>query len=291
MRASPKTSTIEGQIAGFSSNAIRDPYACWVLTDPPPCGWTTQVRAVVWRNGVISDLGTLGGHDALVAAQNDEGDIAGESYTSDQPSATTSFPPLAPFLWKNGRMISLGTLGGHTGRVNWLNDRGEVVGQSDLAGDRTYHAFLWNGQRMIDLTPGAAKGAANWINDRGDVTGWTCASVSSPCTAFLWRDGKLTALPTVGTGVSWADPNGINDLDQVVGDETNAANTEDIIAALWANGHGYNLNKLVAPTSLRMVSANYINDQGEIVGYGTLPNGDQRMFLLTRNPTVPLPNN
>jgi hypothetical protein len=32
-----------------------------------------------------------------------------------------------------------------------------------------------------------------------------------------------------------------------------------------------------------MTSADNINDQGEIVGRGTLPNGDQRTFLLTRS--------
>jgi hypothetical protein len=87
-----------------------------------------------------------------------------------------------------------------------------------------------------------------------------------------------------------AVPNCINDHDQVVGAETDA-NDHDIIAALWAGGHAYNLNKLVAPSSLRMISANYINNAGDIVGYGTLPNGDQRMFLLTRNPIVSLPTN
>jgi len=33
-----------------------------------------------------------------------------------------------------------------------------------------------------------------------------------------------------------------------------------------------------------MVSADYVNNQGDIVGHGVLPNGHQRMFLLIRNP-------
>jgi probable HAF family extracellular repeat protein len=283
----------QGQVAGLSSNSVRDQYACSILGQTPPCGWTTEVRAVVWRNGVISDLGTLGGPDALEVAQNDQGEIAGESYTSDQPSATTSVPTLAPFLWKNGHMINLGTLGGTSGQANWLNDRGEVVGQSNLRGDGTlnYNAFLWNGRRMIDLTPGTERGSATWINDQGDVTGYTCgATLDSPCTGFLWRQGKLTILPATGAGFGGADPTSMNDRDQVVGYELRT-NETPVIAALWVNGHPYNLNKLIAPTSLRLTSANYINNQGEIVGYGTLPNGEQRMFLLTRNPAVPLPNN
>jgi hypothetical protein len=38
-----------------------------------------------------------------------------------------------------------------------------------------------------------------------------------------------------------------------------------------------------------MISANYITGQGDIFGHGVLPNGDQRVFLLIRNPGVPLP--
>jgi probable HAF family extracellular repeat protein len=280
----------DGQVAGFSSRGVRDRYACDLFGETPPCGWATQVRAVIWRHGVISDLGTLGGPDAIVAAQNDQGEIAGESYTSDQINADTSLLPQAPFLWRNGRMINLGTLGGHNGQANWLNDRGEVVGQSNLSGDATFNAFRWNGRRMIDLTPRAARSSANWINDQGDVTGWTCASLRSVCTGFLWRQGKLTVLPIVGSGALGAVPHCINDHDQVVGHETDA-NDKEIMAALWAGGHGYDLNRLVARSSLRMISANYINDRGDIVGYGTLPNGDERMFLLTRNAAVPLPSN
>ena len=58
---------------------------------------------------------------------------------------------------------------------------------------------------------------------------------------------------------------------------------------LWSGGHGYNLNTLIAPSKLHLVTAEYINDQGEIVGHGVLPNGNQRVFLLIRNPSVPLP--
>jgi hypothetical protein len=32
------------------------------------------------------------------------------------------------------------------------------------------------------------------------------------------------------------------------------------------------------------------NNRGDIVGHGVLPNGDQRVFLLVRNRSVPLPS-
>jgi len=273
-----------GQVTGFGSNGTPDRFTSDFFG--PGTTWNTQVRTIVWQNGEMQDIGTLGGPDALMSAANASGEIAGQSFTNSVVNASTGYPTLDPFLWANGHMRDLGGLGGHSGQANWLNDRGEVVGQSNLPGDGIYHAFLWNGRRMIDLTRHARKAAATWVNDRGDVTGWTCGRLA--CTGFMWHAGRITALPLVGAGASFASPNCINNRDQVVGNENNA-NDKEIIAALWADGHSYNLHNLVARSSLRMISADYINAQGDIVGHGVMPDGSQRMFLLIRNRTVPLP--
>jgi hypothetical protein len=92
-------------------------------------------------------------------------------------------------------------------------------------------------------------------------------------------------LPLVG-GAPWAFANSVNDHGQVVGTD---AKGNERFAALWSGGHGYNLNTLIAPSALHLMSGEYINDQGEIVGHGVLPNGHQRVFLLIRNHSVPLP--
>src|SRR6185437_4510983 len=63
-------------------------------------------------------------------------------------SVGTRVATLDPFLWQNGRMRDLGTLGGTMGVANWLNDAGEVVGSSSLAGDHTTHPFLWKNGTM-----------------------------------------------------------------------------------------------------------------------------------------------
>jgi hypothetical protein len=95
-------------------------------------------------------------------------------------------------------------------------------------------------------------------------------------------------LPPVGAA-PWAFANSINDGDQVVGNETDAGGGEEVMAVLWNGRRGYDLNTLVAPNQLHMTSAEYINDRGDVVGHGVLRNGEQRMFLLIRNPFVPLP--
>jgi probable HAF family extracellular repeat protein len=61
--------------------------------------------------------------------------------------------PLATgaFLWENGYMQNLGSLGGTCTVLGDLNDRGQVVGYSYLPDDQIFHAFLWEDQQMKDL--------------------------------------------------------------------------------------------------------------------------------------------
>ena len=48
-------------------------------------------------------------------------------------------------------MVDIGTLGGVLGFASWLNNRGQVVGQSDLAGDLTHHQFTWPRGVLTDI--------------------------------------------------------------------------------------------------------------------------------------------
>jgi probable HAF family extracellular repeat protein len=269
-----------GQAAGMSSDGTTDPFSVF--------GWGTETRGFAWRNGVMTDLGTLGGGDTLVNAQNQRGEIIGSSYTNGTPNVATGLPTSDPFLWHGGRMRDLGTLGGTYGVGNWLNDEGDVVGQSNLAGDESSRPFLWNGRKMINLGDlGGGFGFADYVNDRDDVAGASLASDGN-FHGFRWQDGQMIDLPPVG-GAPWAFANSINNGNQVVGNETDAGGSEEVMAVLWDGRRGYDLNALVAPNQLDMTSAEYINDRGDIVGHGVLANGDQRMFLLIRNPSVPLP--
>jgi probable HAF family extracellular repeat protein len=46
------------------------------------------------------------------------------------------------FLWENGAMTDLGTLGGNYSVAVVINERGQVVGYS-LTASGEEHAFLW----------------------------------------------------------------------------------------------------------------------------------------------------
>jgi probable HAF family extracellular repeat protein len=271
-----------GQVAGFASNGIHDQFTS--IFFGPGTAWSTQLRSFIWQNGAMRDIGSLGGPDAAMTTLNARGQITGSSFTSSTANPSTGVPTLDPFLWTSGHMEDLGTLGGTLGFANWLNDAGEVVGSSDLAGDHTSHPFLWNGQRMLDLgTLGGDFGSANWVNDAGDVVGYAAPRDNNTAHAFVWKHGAMTDLTGAGSSQCTV-ASAINAHDEIVG-----STCEESDALLWADGKQYDLNTLIAPSVLRLTTAAYINDQGEIVGHGVLPNGDQRVFLLLPNPSGTLP--
>jgi probable HAF family extracellular repeat protein len=269
-----------GQVAGFGDNGVRDPVSIFgPVNGPGDPGWVTQTRSFIWQNGKMRDLGTLGGPDTLMTVLNARGQIAGDSYTNATPNpANGGVPTTHPFLWQDGHMRDLGTLGGTRSGTTWLNDRGEVVGQDNLAGDQASHPFLWDGQHLRDLgTLGGDFGAANYVNDAGDVTGWTTVPGDSTAHAFLWKHGVMTDLTGAGSSQCTVTE-AVNDRDQVVG---HTCDEQD--ALLWTGGKQYELDSLVAPSGIHLTAADFINDRGQIVALGTLPNGHQHLFLL--NPT------
>jgi probable HAF family extracellular repeat protein len=85
--------------------------------------------------------------------------------------------PLHALLWQNGTATDLGNLGGTMNNLATdINNQGQVVGQSDLSGDTTFHAFLWqNGGPMADLgtLPGDFSSFAAAINSKGQVVGFS----------------------------------------------------------------------------------------------------------------------
>jgi probable HAF family extracellular repeat protein len=264
----------KGQVSGFAANNVPDPYAqvlCFLCA--------TQSRAFLWTHGVMHNLGTLGGPDSAGGLLNERGQVAGQSYTNSTPNPVTNVPTLDPFLWTKDKMRDLGGLGGTFGFANWLNSRGEVVGQSNLAGDLSAHPFLWDGRRLLDLgTLGGDNGSANWINSAGSVVGTADLFGNKVHHAFVWKEGHMMDLQPAA-GALCSNGAAINAGGLVVGNATNCQG-RSIAAMLWRHGSAFDLNTLIAKSPLYLTDAVYVNGRGEIACAAVLPNGDERIALL-----------
>jgi len=272
-----------GQIVGEALNKIPDPYGSFLMGCATVACFPSaqQLRAVLWQNGRMHDLGTLGGNDAVAGIINEAGQIAGTSYTNTVPNPTTGIPSQDPFFWERGRMVDVGNLGGTFAYASYMNGSGQVVGLSTLAGDAVSHPFSWQRGRLTDLgTFGGSYGEAFSVNNAGDVVGRANLAGDQVHHAFLWSKGKLTDLGTLGaTGNStaWA----INSSGQVIG--ASIAPFGAVHAFLWEKGSGMvDLNDFIPPGSgLFLENALYINDSGQISGDAVLDDGHTRAYLLT----------
>lgn len=198
------------------------------------------------------------------------------------------------FLWRQNKMIDLGTFGGHAGTVALaVNNRTQIVGYSHypftgviipgLDQSGPLHAFLWEGEKMIDL--GTLGGdhldgsTATDINDNGEIVGdSTVSGETSFSHAFFWRNQIMSDLGTLGGDNSRALS--INNNGQVVGYAETKYGKEH--AFLWVDGvmKDLSLNTPFANGTSRAIK---INNKGQIIGVGNYKIDEQnqvtRSFL------------
>ena len=192
-----------GQVAGNAETATTD------VTCPPydPAQGQYQVlqdKPVVWENGHIKELPTYGGDpDGFAIAINDYGQVAGGSGVCATFNVINGLYllPVHALLWDHGKVTNLGSLGGNFGnQAHGMNNRGQVVGVSDLAGDAVFHGFVWSqstGMQDITPVPGDTYSVALAINDPGVVTGVSLDSTFTTLHAFVVVDGVPTDLNTL----------------------------------------------------------------------------------------------
>jgi probable HAF family extracellular repeat protein len=257
-----------GQVVGLSNDGDRARAFLWSPADPNG------------SEGSMIELTGLPGerNSAMATSINSTGQVVGFSvghaylWTPDSPNGST------------GTAIDLGALpGGTASNAYDVNDSGQVVGIS--TGDR---AFLWtpstpNGTTgsmiALDGLPGGNNvSRAASLNAFGSVVGSSATATGQH--AVLWRAASAGANPAIvdlgefegGSDLGYAS--GINAAHQVVGSSNSS---EGDRAFLWTEADGMlDLNTLTDSTGAAWILgfATSINDQGQIVGWGTFdPDG------------------
>jgi RNA polymerase sigma factor (sigma-70 family) len=233
------------------------------------------VHAFFWADGVLTDLGTLGGSKAIACSINDLGEIAAVVLTNEERRV---------FLLQTNAATDLGAIDGFAklgteGNISYvpsvsLNNRSEVTGRLMVAGDNQ-RSFLSREGRIsyFGLRGDGSILAPRAMNNRGVIAG-----VSIPGEegwgAFLWTDGKLTDLKTLGG--PRAGVNAINNLGTVVGWANSiGAAWDQAHAIVWEKGALHDLNT----ANWKSSHATGINNAGNIVGDATTLSGRTFAFL------------
>jgi len=252
------------------------------FVNPPENSLSTTVargRAVINRQGVNIDLGTLGSPDSGNSwinwgGINDRGEAVGMSETSvpdpDGEDVCTFGTHLTcvPFLWRDGHMSALPTVGGNNGQASAINNRGEVVGFAETnaidpgcPASKIKLPVLWKEGKAhalptVDKDP---DGFAFGINDQGQAVGQSNNCTGSIIRAVRWENNTVFALPDLGAG---SIAQAINNQGQIAGIIGSADGTTEF-GALWLNGELTNLNTL--PGEFASIATG-INSKGQVVG-------------------------
>jgi probable HAF family extracellular repeat protein len=282
----------EGVVVGISQTGESDPlhedWSCELGGFLPE---TTDLlcRGFVWQDGATQELPTLGGNHGFATGVNNQGDVVGWAETGVQDPTCVGAQVLQfrAVLWdpkdgSEGRVKAreLRPLGEDAASAaTAINDAGQVVGISgkcDQAVGRfsALHAVLWGKNGKPTEIPNL--GGETWhtpmdINAQGDVVGFSNPPGAGDAEgefishAFRWVHGAATADDLgVLEGDLVSEAFAINTHGQVVGVSFGGASGSR--AFLWRNGVLANLNDLVDIAPDVLLSAQDINEAGQITG-------------------------
>jgi probable HAF family extracellular repeat protein len=251
----------------------------------------------------ITDLGSLGGGVTHGLAINASGQVTGDSVTSQlvqvpcppqkygQPKKCFTHPDDA-FVWSNGTMTDLGTLGGNYSQGVAINGSGEVVGGSATKSSGPDEPFLWNGHSMKALS---APAEVYGINDSGQIAGQCRDSMLLQGYACVVSNGTITALPESNPDIECLYINTIipatipaavalNNIGQVLG---NCFESAGGLAVVWTND-----TPTVLPTLGGVASSGTaISGNGQVVGTSETSTGAEDGFLWSNGKLTDLGSN
>lgn len=251
-----------GFVAGWANLSGRTP------TDP--CYWSPT-----------SGVHDMGRYSSIPSGQA----LAIDDFAHVLGTANNSFDGDDAFGWTKAKgYINLRGLGGRVSEAHGVDSAGkQVVGLSNASGDFNTLPFTWSSAASIHQLPlftGGFDGEALAINNVGHIVGDGDNS-SFATHAALWIKGASTPQDLGTLGGFTSSARALNSSDVVVGSSLPSTGTTTH-AFVWTSAGGMvDLNTLIPPASGWVLTvANGVNDNGQIVGNGTI-NGQTHGFLLT----------
>jgi probable HAF family extracellular repeat protein len=237
--------------------------------------------------GRIPDYGTNA--HLTTGISNDGGRIVGWGYNASGQNTQA-------WLWENGAMMGLGTLGGQPGSISSANgisgDGIVVVGGSDgqafrwISGSMTGLGYLPSPFPGPDVSLGSS--AASASSDGSLIVGASSAydynTDQYQVEAFRWFNGLMTGLGDLPGGDFFSTASAVSADGSVIVGQGTGANGE--VAFIWDSLHGMRdlRDVLVGDFGLDLAgwTLRYVSDISAdgmvIVGTGINPNGDYEAF-------------
>jgi probable HAF family extracellular repeat protein len=284
-------------------------------------------NATLWRNGVLTPLGTLGGPNSSVTwnVKNTQGVIVGISQTADpEPrgelwsSFFFYFGPFGAgfinlgFVWENNQMRALPNFpGGNMGFATGANNLRQAVGWAENGVEDPercvspqvfqFRPAMWtlgppDQIHELPLITGDSSGSATAINDNGQIVGISgiCDQAVGRRTAkhaVLWENGTVTDIYPDAPAPWWNTPTAINQRGDIVGFAGDPAFFEGEIlhAFKWTRDDGIRqLRPLPNRTPEHVDSEAYgINERGQVVGVSSDADGVDTRAVIWDHGNIP----
>lgn len=266
------------------------------------------------NTGSISVVPSLGGVGDQVTALNNAGQVVGFGYTpsgtlagylAEEDSVVELGPDVYPFaindlgvvmgevevydwffsethafVYADGELTDIGTLGGAFSSAVAVNASGQLTGSATGEWEAGPYAFLWDGDSLISLgTLGGSKSHGSAINEAGEIVGVSLTE-GGQWRAFLWDGRDMQDLGTLGGDYSAAVA--INRQGAVAGESATASGW--LHAFLFSDGVMIDLGALSGTWSVTQD----LNDANQVIGQFTTAQGQNRGFIFTQGVVVDL---
>jgi probable HAF family extracellular repeat protein len=197
---------------GKTADAVCGPKACTTVPVLPtaPKGEAARINGINRLGHVVGSSPTARVHSHAIVF-----DGVATREVGDSQTAGGGFQG---FVWKDGVMTKLPTLGGDSSAAHAINLRGVVAGSAETGENGTHHAVVFRKGKVQDLgVLGTGMYATAYdINNSDVVVGESTLDGPNLVRPFIYREGAMTQLP-LPAGALHGSAFSINDAGWVVG--------------------------------------------------------------------------